>query len=329
MSFVLGFNGNDDSLYILKKKLYPKRGETLFIRNAESEDKVYTFQYIDEIITEFEIPTTGVYKIEAWGASGGGTNTAPKGAYSMSFVSLSEGERIRILVGEKGYDGYETGGNQVYCSGGGGGSFVVKGETPLCIAGGGGGHGRLSINTIQPYACGQSGQYGGDPQSRQVGLTYGGLASSQYSGGGGGFRYNGGNPRYNGKGGNSFINGGRRQTASAYSGYSYGGFGGGGSTHGNCGGSGGGGGYTGGGGSENEGPQGGGGGSFFTGFYNGMNSTAISGCDSFPTKPTQDLNGNVVLTLMINNPEVNKCRTCSCRSFQIQSWVLFSILISS
>jgi hypothetical protein len=314
MSFVLGLNESDDSLYIQKRNYFQKEGKTVFVRNAESDDGVFTFQFIGEVITDFEIPTSGTYKIEAWGASGGGTNTAPKGAYSKSFVLLNKGERIKILVGEKGYDGYDS---TIYCSGGGGGSFVAKGETPLCVAGGGGGNGYKSYSSVASHACGQSGQYGGDPQSRQVQLTYGGL-STYYSGGGGGFRYNGNDPSSTGKGGISFLNGGWRQTASWQSGTAYGGFGGGGSTHGNCGGSGGGGGYTGGGGSqESPGPQAGGGGSFFTGAYGGENSTAISGCSSFPTKPTSDFNGNVVLTLMGPIPTEKKLRASSFRCFHI------------
>jgi hypothetical protein len=317
MSFVLGLNESDDSLYIHKWKHIQKEGKTVFVRNAESEDGVFTFQYIGEVITNFEIPTSGTYKIEAWGASGGGSNAAPKGAYSKSFVFLNKGERIKILVGEKGYDGHSS---SIYCAGGGGGSFVVKGETPLCVAGGGGGNSYASPNSFSSYACGQSGQYGGDPESRQVQLTYGGQSGVSWSGGGGGFRYNGGNPSSTGKGGISFINGGRRQTASGYSGVSYGGFGGGGSTHGNCGGSGGGGGYTGGGGSQGSPGSdlaGGGGGSFFIGTYNGLSSTAISGCSSFPTKPTSDFNGNVVLTIMSPIPTEKKLRASSFRCFHI------------
>jgi hypothetical protein len=325
MSFVLDLNESSDSLYILKKKYIQKQGKTVFIRNAESDDGVFTFKYVGEVITNFEIPISGTYKIEAWGASGGGTNAAPKGAYSKSFVTLNKGERIQILVGEKGYDGYNSG-NMIYCAGGGGGSFVAKGETPLCVAGGGSGNSYYSPNSVPSYACGQNGQYGGDPQSRQVQLTYGGSAST-YTGGGG-FRYNGNNPTYTGKGGISFLNGGWRQNASNYVNVSYGGFGGGGSTHGNCGGAAGGGGYTGGGGG-NDGYHGGGGGSYFTGTYGEANSMAVSGCDSFPTKPTSDLNGNVVLTAMSVISDSNICRTSLCRCMSI-SWVLFfSTLISS
>jgi hypothetical protein len=329
MSFVLDFNESGDSQFIQDRKHIPKVGKTAFVRSIKSTDIAFNFQYIGEVITEFEIPISGTYKIEAWGASGGGTNTAPKGAYSKSFVFLNKGERIKILVGEKGYDGHSS---DIYCSGGGGGSFVVKGETPLCVAGGGGGNSPNPKSVAASYACGQSGQYGSDPHSRQVQLTYGGQSGVYYSGGGGGFRYNGGDPSSTGKGGISFINGGRRQTASGYSGVGYGGFGGGGSTHGYCGGSGGGGGYTGGGGSYGDNArdyQGGGGGSFFTGTYGEVNSTAISGCGSFPTKPTSDFNGNVVLTLMGPIPTEKKLRASSCRCFHITLWPLFSTLISS
>jgi hypothetical protein len=328
MSFVLGLNESSDSLYIQRFKYIQKQGKTVFVRNAENDDVVFTFQYVGEVITDFEIPISGTYKIEAWGASGGGLNAAPKGAYSKSFVSLNKGESIQILVGEKGYNGYNNG-NNIYCAGGGGGSFVAKGETPLCVAGGGGGNSYSSPNSYSSFACGQSGQYGGDSQSRQVQLTYGGLGSSNnHGGGGGGFKYDGGLPKnIPGRGGISFLNGGWRQNVSAYSGAGYGGFGGGGSTHGNCGGSGGGGGYTGGGGGYSH-TFGGGGGSYFTGTYGEANSLAISGCDSFPTKPTSDLNGNVVLTIVSSIFDVNNCRTSSCRCMQI-SWVVFSTLILS
>jgi hypothetical protein len=327
MSFVLGLNESGGSPYIQKWDQIQKNEKTIFIRNAESADGVFTFQYIGQVITDFQISYSGIYKIEAWGASGGGTNDAPKGAYSKSFVPLNKGERIQILVGEKGYDGYNSG-NYVYCSGGGGGSFVAKGETPLCIAGGGGGNSYYSHDSVALHACGQSGQYGGDPHSRQVEVTYGGLAGASHSGGGGGFLYNGNNPPNSGKGGISFLNGGWRQNVSAVSGAAYGGFGGGGSSHGQCGQSGGGGGYTGGGGTSSDHIQAGGGGSFFTGEYSVYNSTAISGCSSFPAKPTSDLNGNVVLTIMGPIPYIKKFGTSSCHDFQISICILFSTLIS-
>ena len=268
---------------------------------SESEDNSYFFPYKGEIVN-FVVPTTGIYRIEAWGARGGGNETAPKGAYSKSIVSLKEKEEIQILVGEKGYNGYNSG-NTIYCSGGGGGSFVAKGDVPLCVAGGGGGNGYSSHDSVSSYACGQSEQFGGDPSNRKKPVTFGGYVGSDWSGGGGGFVYDGDNPTSSyaspGKGGISFLNGGSKQTVSPYK--AYGGFGGGGSTHGRCGGSGGGG-YTGGSGSANGGPQAGGGGSYYKGSIQDEESEAISGCDKFPPKPgSDDGNGYVVLTLISGN----------------------------
>ena len=59
-------------------KYFQNSGQTVYIRNAKGDDGVFSFNYIGEFITDFEIPVTGVYKIEAWGASGGGKDTAPK-----------------------------------------------------------------------------------------------------------------------------------------------------------------------------------------------------------------------------------------------------------
>ena len=87
------------------------------------------------------MPYTGKYRIEAIGAAGGYdivSNSAQyrgRGARMIGTFSLSKGETIKILVGQKG------GINSVsHSSGGGGGTFVVRGSnTILIIAGGGGG----------------------------------------------------------------------------------------------------------------------------------------------------------------------------------------------
>ena len=297
---------------------------------SQSEEGKYPFSYEGKIV-DFVVPATGIYRIEAWGARGGGTETAPKGAYSKSIVSLKENEKIQILVGEKGYDGNNKG-NDIYCSGGGGGSFVAKGDIPLCVAGGGGGNGYSSHDSVSPHACGQSEQFGGDPDNREKKRpTYGGYASSDefsYSGGGAGFKENGEDPTEisYGKGGISFLNGGSRTTVSHKN--AYGGFGGGGSTHGSCGGSAGGGGYTGGSGAVEYGPQGGGGGSYYIGSISGEKSKAISGCDTLPSKPvTDDGNGYVVLTLITDsgNP-ITTCRVSYVKNLLF--WTLFSFLLS-
>ena len=87
------------------------------------------------------MPYTGDYRIEAIGAAGrydlGSSNRQyrGRGARMIGTFALSKGETIRILIGQEG------GINRVAnAAGGGGGTFVVKGSnTPLIIAGAGGG----------------------------------------------------------------------------------------------------------------------------------------------------------------------------------------------
>ena len=98
-------------------------------------------------IQEWTVPADAVYTIEAWGAQGGiaGDYNGGKGAYIKGDFSLTEGETIKILVGQQGIGAaYQNNFNNWGGAGGGGGTFVVK--TPfnntssiLVIAGGGGG----------------------------------------------------------------------------------------------------------------------------------------------------------------------------------------------
>jgi len=82
------------------------------------------------------VPEDGTYRIEAWGAQGGGGGEGGLGAKIQGDFQLDEGEIIRILVGQMGE---ENG----FHGGGGGGTFAVKepyntNESILAIAGGGG-----------------------------------------------------------------------------------------------------------------------------------------------------------------------------------------------
>jgi hypothetical protein len=254
------------------------------VRHAFSEDGVYEYSFTGKI-DYFTVPTSGIYKIEAWGARGSSDGTiGPLGAYSKSYVSLNKDEIIQILVGEKGYIGQAS---RTNCGGGGGGTFIAKGNTPLCVAGGGGG-GFAQANSynsvIQSHACGQSTQLSANFGSSQVSLKMGGNAGS-LTGGGGGFVGNGNDGSGYGKGGISFLNGGTKQTQGTFGSFGYGGFGGGASRHGQCGDAAGGGGYTGGSASNRSDTQGGGGGSYFEGNYgNEALSLAISGCNSIPAR---------------------------------------------
>jgi hypothetical protein len=250
------------------------------IRRAFSKSGVYEFPFTGKIV-HFTVPTLGIYKIEAWGAGGGNESSTatPLGAYSKSFVFFfNKEESIQILVGEKGYPGSS---NRMYCGGGSGGTFIAKGNVPLCVAGGGGG----LVNTgVQSHACGQSTQLSADFGTGQASLKMGGNGGTNGGGGGGfeGNRYDGSNL---GKGGISFLNGGTKQTQGTYGAYAYGGFGGDGSRHGNCGWAPGGGGYTGGSASKSS-SNGGGGGSYYKGNFNNEISLAISGCNSsIPQNP--------------------------------------------
>ena len=65
-----------------------------------------------------------------------------KGARMRGDFDLTEGEKLKILVGQMGKGGYAA-------SGGGGGTFVAKSDnTALIVAGGGGGN-RKIIHLIQ------------------------------------------------------------------------------------------------------------------------------------------------------------------------------------
>ena len=251
-------------------------------------------------IQEWNVPTSGSYIIEAWGASGGdgtiagdGHGLAPhassnryggKGRYVKITTTLTQGTVIYILVGQGGHRNYTR------CGGGGGGTFVTtaKGSSAstsdiLVIAGGGGGGGRGYNGAtgqspeINARLVGANGGYSRDYHTNgniNLGGTggsggqyaSGGTRRGQGSTGGGGFLSDGTIGYYSRTQdvGKSFRSGGLGGQGSV-SGTDYGGFGGGGSQpHQNHVGGGGGGGYNGGapGGNYNGAWSGGGGSSY-------------------------------------------------------------------
>ena len=218
------------------------------------------------------VPATGNYTIEAGGAKGGNGNTGTGGAGARmtGTFSLTQGAKLRIIVGQSGTDGAWTNG------GGGGGTFVQNNADLnttgiFVIAGGGGGGGYYSngtnVNAVTTNAS-QPGWKGNTASSlnNPASSGNGGFNFSKSGGGGGGFSGNGGSTSstwcgtVGGVGGSSFSSGGSGATGS-YAG----GFGGGGSGDwcDNSGG-GGGGGYSGGSGGF-FGGSGGGGGSYNNG----------------------------------------------------------------
>ena len=250
-------------------------------------------------------PRSGSYQITAIGAAGGNgpSSTAGAGARMIGTFSLSQGQKLRIAVGQTGATHTSLNG------GGGGGSFVMR-ETGsatsdiLVIAGGGGGGGYTNNGTTRNANTGTSSQPGWTGNTN-VSLNNGqssgngGLCNDGSGGGGGGLTGDGGSSLRStdvtaGKGGKSFINGLVAGSAIQSSQRMDGGFGGGGSGDWNYWtGAGGGGGYSGGSGGYYYG--GGGGGASYnngasqsnsTGIGTAMGSVTITSLTSQPDPPT-------------------------------------------
>ncbi len=229
-------------------------------------------------IQQFTIPTTGIWKIEARGASGYPFGIGGRGAIIYGEYSLTAGTVLKVAVGQQGQVNPASGTLQF---GGGGGSFVsLLNNTPLIVAGGGGGSHASSyaassadgtVSTSGNSAVGTAAGAGGTAGS-------GGVAASSANGGAGFYGDGGGTTGP----ASSFTNGaaGGNAGAIAYANGGIGGFGGGGGTQSwNNNRGGGGGGYSGGGGGQLGQPScwGGGGGSY----NGGSNQTNTSGANTF------------------------------------------------
>ncbi|MBU1508866.1 hypothetical protein KKD52_00790, partial [Myxococcota bacterium] len=182
------------------------------------------------------VPDTGDYTIEVWGAQGGNHNfgVGGNGARVKGTFSLTAGQVLKVLVGQKGMDGTN------YNVGGGGGTYVaLSNNSPLIVAGGGGGAGNCGAGWNLAIMNGKAATGTGDGG---VGSNDGNYCACGGAGSPGGGYYTSGVPT----GGQAFILGGlgdstERPSQCVDSGL--GGFGGGGNG-GN--GGGGGGGYQGG-----------------------------------------------------------------------------------
>jgi len=208
---------------------------------------------------EWIVPYTGRFSVEACGASGGEGNgkEGGRGAKVSGNVVLTKGEKITVLVGQRGSS------DSLKPGSGGGGTFVFSQVGPLLVAGGGGGG---SLENGFPGNDKQSGSGIGAGSNGSGGLvckTPGSLlilnsgSGAGINGSGGCFDYVGGMPctrKACGKGGKSFTEGGEGGKEPNC----HGGFGGGGACTNYA--PGGGGGYSGGGVNHNK--SGGGGGSF-------------------------------------------------------------------
>ncbi len=236
-------------------------------------------------IQTWTVPVTGMYRIEAKGAQGGGDGVAKFGGKGVSMrgdFNLNAGTVLRILVGQEGSTGFG-------CYGGGGGSFVTDNtNTPLVIAGGGGGAGgvmggngidaSIGLNGTSGVAGGNGGINGNGGNAIN---TNGGSGGGFYSDGTGAFYM----PQCSTSVGSSFMNGGK---GGQFDFWLPGGFGGGGSGWDGNGNGGGGGGYSGGGTSGITFAAGGGGGSY----NNGTNQLNTPGANTG--------NGEIIITQLMS-----------------------------
>ena len=114
-------------------------------------------------IQEWTVPETGTYTIESYGAQGA-EDYGGKGAKIVGTFNLSEGDVLKILVGQVGEHNAEN--SRGHSSGGGGGTYVTKSpynntSSILVIAGGGGGEGDLNTCTTENL-IGTGGSTGND-----------------------------------------------------------------------------------------------------------------------------------------------------------------------
>lgn len=160
-------------------------------------------------VQRYEIPFTGLYQLEVWGAQGGGYNSyGGKGGYSKGYIKLSKSTLLEIVCGGVGLapwgqgsgyvitnsGGYNGGGNAcgggAYATASGGGAthiangnrgvlenYVNNKNEVLIVAGGGGG----GTNPTSGHTYKQYGGSGGGLNGSSV--TQGGTGGTQNTGG--------------------------------------------------------------------------------------------------------------------------------------------------
>lgn len=195
--------------YYLTYTLYDMNNNVMDqkIRTINVIDSEYVYSYPNKI-SEFEVPVTGKYELEVWGASGGGSSLMRGNAgYSYGIFKLNKGEKLYIYLGDEGslstgssaaLGGYNGGGNSgtgEHSAGSGGGAthiaittnrgelknYVNNKNEVLIVAGGGGGAGSRndSVATCTGGAAGGINGYTGTCSSND----YLGQGATSLSGG--------------------------------------------------------------------------------------------------------------------------------------------------
>ena len=176
------------TLYDMNHNIMDQKVRIVNIINSE-----YVFDYTGDKQT-FNIPISGTYKVQLWGASGGGISTmSGKGGYTDANFKFTSDDILNIYVGgtgslssasESALGGYNGGGNSGSSlenfAGSGGGATDIRLNSELLqdrilIAGGGGGAGSRNDSS---YTC--NGGSGGGENG-----TIGECSSDEYLGEGG------------------------------------------------------------------------------------------------------------------------------------------------
>jgi len=207
----------------------------------------WDFAYTGGVQT-FEVPCNGLYKLEVWGARGGGISNCGgggpgAGGYSSGYIALNIGTPLYVVAGAAGnyaggatFNGGGAGSLEVECWGGGAGggathiakvtgtiadigydSFVTQGNGLIVAGGGGGASANADSSSLHGGAGGGVNGYnanaGAAGGTQTTGYSFGqgqaGSSVSAWNGGGGGGLYGGySNVRRRGGGGGSGYIGG-------------------------------------------------------------------------------------------------------------------------
>ncbi len=242
----------------------------------------------DNGIQVWVVPTSGLFHIEAQGAKGGdeafNNNIGGKGAKIEGDFVLTQGDTVRLIVGQSGDNGSGAGG-------GGGATFVEINGTLVLAAGAGGGASSDNNGADATTAPSGTNDFPGGTTPGGVNGNGGQACTSgvNHGGAGAGYLTDGVSPASGGQGGFAFLNGGNGGFTTFG-----GGFGGGGGTTSITVGGGGGGGYSGGAGGQQLnactpgiGRSGGGGGGSFN---LGLNPVGAGG--------VRDGDGTLVMTVL-------------------------------
>ena len=136
------------------------------IKNKAKDDLINEYTYFAPgSCTQYNVTSTGSYRIELWGADGGSANNSMvqggHGAYTAGTIALNSGDILFFCVGKKGLGssctdsncGYNGGGTGNGTSSGGGGATDVRISSNvvsnrIMIAAGGGGASYLDAESL-------------------------------------------------------------------------------------------------------------------------------------------------------------------------------------